>query len=190
MGDTTEYITPTRLKQDRGWTDRLVQAYLGEPDATRPNPRYRHAGAPMRLYRVDRVTAAESSERFQAELRRTARRRISAAKAVGTRTRRMVEEIERAEITIVAGKSRDEIRRLAAATHGGNYAGDPGPFAWSDSTAVNCIRHCLTNYECLWAVCNRGETGREAYELLRERVDDLIAETYPEYFGGETDARH
>jgi hypothetical protein len=59
--------------------------------------------------------------------------------------------------------------------------GDPGEFHWSNRTAVNCILHNLA----LWKIINRGKTGEEAYELLRERVDELIAEAYPQYFGGD-----
>ena len=91
----------------------------------------------------------------------------------------MVKAVELASITIVRGKSRDEIRKLALSTHGGNYRGDPGPFTWPGRVARNCIRHCLTNYERLWSLTNRGETGRGAYETLRARVDDLISEAYP-----------
>lgn len=84
-------------------------------------------------------------------------------------------------VRIIRGKSTDEIRSLARATHGGNYRGDPGPFVWSNRTARNCIRHNLTNYEALWSLCNRGYTGTTAYEVLRARVDDLVDEAYPQF---------
>ncbi len=28
---------------------------------------------------------------------------------------------------------------------------------------------------------NRGDTGRDAYEILRKRVDELIDEVYPQF---------
>ena len=39
--------------RERGWSDVMIRDYLGEPDATRPNPRYRSA-APMKLYLAER----------------------------------------------------------------------------------------------------------------------------------------
>ena len=38
-------------------------------------------------------------------------------------------------------------------------------------------------YEALWKLINRGETAKEAYELLKERVDDEILKAYPQFFG-------
>lgn len=89
--------------------------------------------------------------------------------------------MEAVEITIIPGKSRDEIEALACATHGGNYQGDPGPFYFNNRVARNCILHNLTNYEELWSRTNRGRTGKGSYNILRKRVDDLIDEVYPEY---------
>jgi len=52
------YLTLSDLR-GRGWTDAMVREYLGEPDATRPNPIYRSA-APVRLYLAERADAAEA----------------------------------------------------------------------------------------------------------------------------------
>ena len=176
-----KYITTASLKA-RAWTDGLIRKFLGEPDKLAPNPYYRVAGAPMRRYALSRVEAIEPTEAFAAERAKTEQRRKASAKAVGTKIDNMITAMETAEITIVAGKTRDEIRRLAVATRGGNYLGNPGPFYFDHRVAVNCIRHNLTNYESLCESCNRGETGEVAYQTLRERVDARIRETYPEYF--------
>jgi hypothetical protein len=94
----------------------------------------------------------------------------------------MEDRCEDAKITIVRGKTDPEIYNLALATYGGNHRGEPkGEFMWSNRTARNCIRHNLTNYEQLWSLINRGETAARAYEILRERVNDLIDEAYPQY---------
>ena len=48
--------------------------------------------------------------------------------------------------------------------------------------AYRAFRACrLTNYEPLWECRNRGDTGREAYDILRWRVDQLIDQTYPQF---------
>jgi hypothetical protein len=93
-----------------------------------------------------------------------------------------------AKLTIVRDVSTDEIRRLAFATHGGNYRGEPRPFVWSNRAARNYIRHNLTNYEELWEMCNRGETGQEAYDILRRRLDHLIDQAYPQFAGNDLQA--
>jgi hypothetical protein len=50
------------LKRQRGWTEALVVALLGAPDALSPNP---HGWrAPMRWFRADRVADAERSAVF------------------------------------------------------------------------------------------------------------------------------
>jgi hypothetical protein len=50
------------LKRQRGWTEGLVVALLGAPDALSPNP---HGWrAPMRWFRADRVEDAERSAAF------------------------------------------------------------------------------------------------------------------------------
>lgn len=111
-----------------------------------------------------------------------AEKRSNAAKrAVRSRVANMVERMKCAPLTITSGKTDDEIHALALHSHGGNYAGDPGPFHWNNHTARNAIRHCLTNYEALWTLCNRGATGSEAYDVLRARIDALVDETYPQF---------
>ncbi|MCA9547079.1 MAG: hypothetical protein KC613_21905 [Myxococcales bacterium] len=166
----------------RGWTATAIKKFLPErPDATRPNPIYPNAGAPMRFWATSRVEEVEQSKEFLRWRAKSAERRQAARRGVQRRVTNMVQRMKEAEITIVRGWSDGQIRELASRTHGGNYMGDPGPFRWSNRTARNCIRHNLTNYEDLWALCNRGETGDEAYEVLRTRVDSLIDETYPQF---------
>lgn len=61
MDKKPEYLSTLKLKE-RGWTDGMIRRFLGEPDATRPNPHYKCA-APMKLYelkRVERTTFCKS----------------------------------------------------------------------------------------------------------------------------------
>ncbi len=56
-------IRASDLKRQRGWTDTLLSALLGAPDALSPNP---HGWrVPMRWYREDRVLDAEATTAFQ-----------------------------------------------------------------------------------------------------------------------------
>ena len=55
-------ISASDLKRQRGWTETLLTALLGAPDAHGPNPHgFR---APMRFFREDRVRASELEAPF------------------------------------------------------------------------------------------------------------------------------
>jgi hypothetical protein len=58
-------VTLSTLKE-RGWTNAAVRRWLGQEDATLPNPYYRSAGAPMRLFVLRRVEAVEATPEFRA----------------------------------------------------------------------------------------------------------------------------
>ena len=45
-----------------GWTPKRIEEILGQPDYLAANPHYTSRGAPMRLYRMDRVEKAEGPE--------------------------------------------------------------------------------------------------------------------------------
>jgi hypothetical protein len=61
----------------RGWTAALVRRLLGEPDLLRPHPLFRTARQ-IRLYRVERVEAAERGDEFRAVAAAAARRSAEA----------------------------------------------------------------------------------------------------------------
>ena len=89
MEKKPEYLSKPKLKE-RGWTDGMVRKFLGEPDATRPNPHYKCA-APMGLYDVKRVEKVERSAKFKAEMEKLAGRKQSAQKAVKTKMQKAIE---------------------------------------------------------------------------------------------------
>ncbi|MDV9178494.1 hypothetical protein R6V09_51285, partial [Streptomyces sp. W16] len=60
----------------RGWTAGMVRRLLGEPDQFRVNPHFR-AAPRTRLYRVERVEAAERSEEFRAVSAAAVRRSVA-----------------------------------------------------------------------------------------------------------------
>lgn len=78
-----ECIGSAKLRE-RGWTESMIRDLLGDPDLTVPNPYYRSAD-PMRLWRLQRVEAAESAPGFAEQCDRGARRRAAASKAAETR---------------------------------------------------------------------------------------------------------
>ena len=85
LAATRAYLTMADLRE-RGWTDAMIGEYLGEPDATRPNPRYWNA-APMKLYLPDRVKAAEANPEWAERKARGAGRRAASIAAACSRAR-------------------------------------------------------------------------------------------------------
>lgn len=65
-------ISASNLKRQRGWTETLIAALLGAPDAHGPNPHgFR---APKRYFREDRVLEAEAAPAFARRLPRLSER--------------------------------------------------------------------------------------------------------------------
>lgn len=176
----------TQELKDRGWTATAIGNFLPEPDDERDNPHYKSA-APMKFWLRRRVHRSEKTKRFLQWKEGLAKRRASSQKAVRTRISNMEQRMRDAELTIDATKTTREIYEIARRTYNGNYRGDRGSFYWSHRQAINTIRHRLTNYEQLWDICNRGDTGEDAYFVLRERVDDLISKTYPQFDEDDVD---
>ena len=66
IASTHRLITARDLKRQRGWTETLVVALLGAPDAHGPNPHgFR---PPMRFFREDRVLSVERDPAFARRL--------------------------------------------------------------------------------------------------------------------------
>lgn len=78
-----ECIGSAKLRE-RGWTEAMIRDLLGAPDLTVPNPYYR-SSAEMRLWRVQRVEAAEAEPGFAEQRKRGERRSAAAGKAAETR---------------------------------------------------------------------------------------------------------
>lgn len=177
----------------RGWTAGMVRQLLGEPDLLRTNPHFRSAPQ-IRLYRIERIEAAERGEEFRAAAAAAARR-STAAKAAAQRRRREVlariaaepVEVPRlasdrlAALAVEHRNRRDEERAFDRLDHVPDPAtvGSAEPCAL-DRWKVNYLRHRLTRYDELLDGLY-GSTGRAAAEdLLRRRVYAAISEAYPD----------
>lgn len=97
----------------RGWTAGLVRQLLGEPDLLRVNP-YSVSAPPTRLYRLERVEAAEQSPRFRVVAAATVRR--SGTASAGLRRRRR-------EVSARAAAARGEAARSGAERQDTDEAG-------------------------------------------------------------------
>lgn len=72
-GNENNDLSLTGLRA-RGWTPATIRRFLGEPDATRPNPVFRNR-APMQLFEASRVEAAEQHSEWQLALKERIQRR-------------------------------------------------------------------------------------------------------------------
>jgi hypothetical protein len=70
--------------RERGWTEAMIRDLLGEPDLHVDNPHYSSA-APMRLWRLQKVEAAEAAPGFARRRERAGRQCAAASKAAETR---------------------------------------------------------------------------------------------------------
>lgn len=170
----------------------MIREHLGEPDATRLNPRYASA-APMKLYLAERAEAAEASSEW-AERRALAARRRAAGVATAGRKRTETEVLARqlaACLVTSLGFPADPQEAAIAAYNkwhsdgctcpGWNELGVCGKRAdASDSPeflrriTVDHVRHQLTGYDRAY---NRlvGRAGhRDAREILRAEVNAAI----------------
>ncbi|MEU4036793.1 hypothetical protein [Streptomyces collinus] len=106
-----DHVSPAGLRA-RGWTAGLVRQLLGEPDLLRANP-YSVSAPPTRLYRVERVEAAEQSHGFKAVAAATVRH--SGPASAGLRRRRREVSARAAAARGVAAKPGTERRNTGEA---------------------------------------------------------------------------
>jgi hypothetical protein len=185
------YLTMGGLRE-RGWTDAMIREYLGEPDATRPNPRYGSA-APMKLYLAERAEAAEARRGWTERKTRGARRR-AAGVAAADRKRAGTEALARQlAADLMASLAFPVDPRQTAIEAYNKWHSDsctcPGwrelgfcdrRAAASDSPeflrriTVNYVRHRLTGYDRAYSRL-AGRVGRQdAHEVLRAEVNAAI----------------
>jgi hypothetical protein len=183
-------LATSQLKQ-RGWTQSLIANFLGEPDALRPNPRYRSA-APMRLYALARVEAIETEPAFDAA-RARAGLRSQRAKATAARKAEELTAQARSMAITVDRLPPDQLRRRAIMAYNRwheplslerGYDHEPASESSDPSflvrITVNFVRHSLTAYDHSLAAA-AGKIGvHAAVAIIRERVYQAIAAAYPD----------
>lgn len=188
----TIYITKTQLKE-RGWTDGMVKKFLGEPDATKPNPFYKSA-APMGLYEEKRVKKIERSAKFKNEKDCSASRKQAARKAVNTKKDKAIEFAKSVEIHLPQMNYNKLIKKACESYNDWHQYDRQGLFnidfipadpLESDKKflcriATNYLRHECTSYEEeLYKLF--GKTGvHEAHDILQKRINAEIIRTYPQ----------
>lgn len=112
-----------------------------------------------------------------------AKRKLAAAKAVATKTARLVQAIQAMPITVERLKL-SRLQQLAidsynARSSGHSFASRNDDPAFLERITVNFVRHELTQYDqALWEAA--GKTGiAQAVTEIRRRVYGAIAQAYP-----------
>lgn len=197
-----EYVTKTNVKQEFGWTERLIKIFMAEPDLTKRNPFYRTA-SPMLLYKRDRILQIMNSKEFEIEYQKTEKRKESAYKAIDTKLEKTEKIISEIEIDIP--KISDEELKERAIYNYEQFKRDQyylrGEYDLSDTYEVdrnnlrdgfirritfNYIRHNLANYD--YVIENlSGKVGfAEARSYLKNRIYSEAIKIYP-FIKGEFD---
>lgn len=169
---------------DMGFTKSMIAKLLPAP-VLKPNPWYRSA-APMKLYRIEDVSAAMETEAYRVASEKAEARRSSAEKAVETKRQKgealidtiveelVVERIDTKELKRIVLREKEE-----RAAERGDYL-----HSLDDETIarwmVNYVRHNLCQYDDgLMALV--GKVGKDAlYVRLKEGTLRKIAQVYPE----------
>jgi len=188
-----EYICESRLIGERGWTKKLIQQFLGEPDKEVDNPHYSSAPS-MRLYKLDRIKEAEARDDVQKlleKVREQRSRRRKAAKEVARRKRKeLIDYVKSLKIKVPKLK-RKTLYKRALEHYNALWVGQRGKFEKYVSEnpdehdelflariAVNMLRHEYTSYET-HIVEMFGKVGKqEGIKLLKKRILEKIKETY------------
>jgi hypothetical protein len=172
------------LKKDRGWTDTQIKTFLPEPDQTARNPFSRKA-APMKLYALERVEAIEATPEYQKAREASRTRQLAARGRALAKKKEAVAAAEALELRIEPEPWQD-MQDKAIAHFKGRLRRSQSPASRKTSTArldrltVNYLRHQQTSYEEELKEF-KGVVGvGEAYLVVRNRILDLIAETYPQ----------
>jgi len=183
--DNSEYFMKQDLL-DRGWTASGIKKFLGTFDDEKVNHNYR-SGATIKLYLKERVLKIEGESEFQQWKCKSKKRSESAIKRARKQADELIKMINGVEITITS-LSKHIVTNQAIENYvsfqfeKGNYYCDidiNSDKEFLRRITENHIRHNLTEYDYhIHGLI--GKVGKDqAYESLRERVDELIGETYP-----------
>ena len=186
-----QYINKSLLKQ-RGWTESMIKTFLRDPDAEKDNPIYKSA-APMKLYDMKRVLAAESEDRFKERKNKAENRSKTMKDVADLKKQELMEQIELMTFKIKV-ISQDNLIKNAIRSYNDfhemisvernyysfDYATTKSDKPFLERIEVNYIRHNLTKYDTALETM-AGRIGvHEAVVKIKFMILDAIAEKYPE----------
>lgn len=169
--------------KERGWTKAGIIRFLGNPDKTSPNPKYRNSGPDMCLYEKTRVEQVECSVIFCKWKEKSMLRKIAAQKAVETKYNQTLNEALKWE-PIIPDIPLQKLQHLAIenynnSTRSNSYACITSNVEFLNRIMVNYLRHECSQYDCR-LVDNQGKVGKiDAYKKIKHTVLLKIATLYP-----------
>jgi hypothetical protein len=175
-----------------GWTRRLIDQLLGEPDKLARNPHYASA-APMRLYLIERVAEVEQTPEYQIALAKLGPRREAAKAAAMTRMtaaaarrqaqlaalQQRIATVE-IEITMVDPKTIEDVAFEHYYMQGGSVPRRAGGPELQRRVIQNYMRHELPDYDDLlyeFVDANRFDDWA-TYTAVRTRVEYALEVAY------------
>lgn len=184
---TNDTITKQSVLQRPGWSAAILKKLLGDPDERKERgSRY----APLCLYAVERVVAAEASPDFAAA---QAKREAASARSRAVAERKRNELLDRIDAmpiivrvvknptarAIESYNQRQIDRQIYRDRYESYTASKNSDPAFLRRITVNYIRHELTEYDA-HLDSTFGQIGTDAAnERIRNRVLAAIAEAYP-----------
>lgn len=172
--DLAATLTIAKLKS-RGWTNGLINRFLPTPDETRPNPRFRTVGNPMKLYNAERVERIEASGEFQAAKQKTIARQAAAERAAETKRDAMDDYLSNLTIDIPLMEKETLIQAARANFRSLGYQ---EAYPSDERICVNYLRHCESKYEKELSKLKGKIGAQDAYFEIKQKVLDQIEFTY------------
>lgn len=180
-------------ERDAAWTEAAIRRFLGEPDQLKKNPFYRTA-APMRHYLQERVEKVEATDEWASWRTRSLKRSTAARQVAKRKEDDLLQEVSRVRISVSAPPGLGTVRKAAVnhfnersaerALWRGDIEYEPATLdsdrQFLDRITVNYLRHECTTYDDVLDSLARRVGKRKAYDLIRGRVLDAVAERYPE----------
>jgi len=183
---TEEFITASKLKE-RGWTHMLIKKFASLPDDYAAN--YMHpGGAPVRLYRVDRINAIEGSEDFRQAKAQSIKRQAAAVTGKSTKRETALNWLASLDGPKLPPAPRDELTRLAVGWYNESNAwrGDCERWWTGDESAdylapieVDYILHQINAYETKLQRAIAKLPQPEDLALIRGKLLTAIARSFP-----------
>lgn len=201
----SDYITKTTVLSRIGWTETAIKLFMPIPDKETRNPHSKQA-PPMKLYLQSRIEDIENTIEFKTFIIKNQKKREGAKKAVTTKKERLIQYVNDL-VVVVPCISKDELIKKAC-EHFNNHQNvkEAKYNEWllnrrydnntieeepsferssphSDEShlkriSLNFIRHCMTNYEKELDNLG-GKPGKDdAYEMLKEKVNNSILSQY------------
>jgi hypothetical protein len=194
-GAEPEFLTASKLKE-RGWTDALIRKLLGMPDDYAANFVY-PGGAPVRLYRLDRVVEIEASIEFREAKEKSTKRQAASVKAMDTKRETALKWLAALDGPKLPPAPRAEITRLAVNWFNEAHAWRGDCQRWFTGNesenylaaiVVDYVIHQLHDYETKLQRAIGKVPHADDLAIIRAKILDAIGAAFP-WLASECEAR-